>query len=85
MLEIEGFGCKQNPARMNVVLLDKCITSLIGLVLQEEFRLIGEDDLYSSLPEVSPFFFALPECGVPQITIVRVPKARIRSDGSILR
>ena len=70
---------------MNVVLLGKSITSLIGLVLQQEFRFICEDDLYSSLPEVSPFFFSLPECGVPQITIVRVPKARIRSDGSILR
>ena len=71
---------------MNVVLLGKSITSLIGLVLQQEFRLIGEDDLYSSLPEVSPFFFVLPECGVPQIAIVRMrrPPDSIVSDGSIL-
>ena len=70
---------------MNVVLLNKCRISAIVLTVQQQFRLAHEDDLYSSLPEVSPFFFALPECGVPQITIVRVPKARIRSDGSILR
>ena len=79
----KSFRCKQNAARMNVVLVDKWITSLIWFVLQQRFRLICEDDLYSSLPEVLPFFRSLPELGVPHRTIIRVPKTRVRSNGSI--
>ena len=48
---------------MNVVLLNKCITSVIVLTVQQQFRLPQEDDLYSSLPEVLPLFWYLQENG----------------------
>ena len=71
-----GLGCKQNAARMNVVLLDKCIRFSI---VQQQFRLIHEDDLYSSPPEGFPFFCFVPKVDVPHFTISKVP-----NDGSIL-
>ena len=88
---ITGFGCKQNTTRMNVVLLNKCITSLTS---QQELRLVQEDDLYSSHPEVLPFFCVVPEFLVPpamwwfhtpvMVRLIRLTISNVPCDGSIL-
>ena len=54
----KGFAGKQNTPAMNVVLMNKC---WISPTLPQQLRLIQENHLYRTPPEVFPFFWFIPK------------------------